>query len=331
MATTVQDSGSESRQSWLAHWLKLPPRKAHHPIQRAGSEEKGIEQFVRSLVSDGRYVFALLKEAATSVDGKAAEPASEALGRHMALVPEGVVPQISSDGSLSMIEVRAFHMDRCAVTNERFSRFVEAKGYEDLELWPQEVWPSLMRFVDRTGKPGPAGWSDGRYPAGLAEHPVVGICWYEAAAYARWAGKRLPNSAEWRKAAGWPERLQGGDCLQYPWGDLFDTKRANLWCSGLGKTTPVDAFPAGDTPSGIRQLCGNVWEWIAEPLTYLVTSDERTFRSWKPMRRILGGAFDTYFPGEAASSFVTGQSELSRRPNIGFRCVVSADALREGA
>ena len=85
---------------------------------------------------------------------------------------------------------------------------------------------------------------------------MVGICWYEAMAYARWVGKRLPTAAEWQKAGGWPEQLSGGDCNRYPWGDLFDPERTNLWPSNIGRTVPVDAFPNGATPNGIFQMSG---------------------------------------------------------------------------
>ena len=158
---------------------------------------------------------------------------------------------------------------------------------------------------------------------------MVGICWYEATAYARWAGKRLPSAAEWQKAGGWPEHLGGGHCTRYPWGDLFDPGRANVRSSGIGGTVPVDALPSGDTPNGIRQMSGNVWEWLDDPLDAIPCRPGESFCPWKPMRRIVGGAFDTYLPGEATCHFVTGQGALDRRPNIGFRCALSTDRLRE--
>src|SRR5262249_44814420 len=157
--------------------------------------------------------------------------------------------------------VDAFYLDRCAVTNEQFARFVRAGGYDDLETWPREVWPSVMRFTDRTGRPGPRHWRDGTYPSGKGDHPVVGVCWYEAVAYATGAGTRPPAAAEWQKAAGWPERHSGGACRRYPWGELFGEGKANLWAAGVGQTVPVREFRAGSTPNGIHQLTGNVWEW----------------------------------------------------------------------
>lgn len=287
-----------------------------------------VRGMARQLVAEDRYVFVLLNEAADDIPECDAGGAWEALGTHMALVPTGTVPVILADGSEALVEIPAFHLDRHSVTNRQFQRFVDAGGYDNLEIWPQEVWPSLMKFTDRTRRPGPRGWENGRHPAPLADHPVVGVCWYEAAAFAAWSGKRLPTAAEWQKAGGWPEQLSGGSCHRYPWGDVFEPTRANLWSAGKGRTVPVGDYIAGATPNGIYQMTGNVWEWLADPLDAIPSRPDQSFCAWRPMRRIAGGAFDTYFPAEATCHFVTGQAELDRRENIGFRCAVSASRLR---
>jgi iron(II)-dependent oxidoreductase len=246
----------------------------------------------------------------------------------MALIPGGVVPVLESNGQVVPTELAAYYLDRAAVTNRQFHRFVQAGGYDNMEIWPQEVWPSLMRFCDRTGRPGPRHWENGKVPAGKADHPVVGVCWYEALAYARWVGKRLATAAEWQKAGGWPEQLSGGSCNRYPWGDIFDPRRANLSTSGPGGTVPVREFANGSTPNGIYQMSGNVWEWLENPLESIPCESHATLEAWTPLRRIIGGAYDTYFPAEATCHYVTGQPELDRRDNIGFRCCVSVDRLR---
>jgi iron(II)-dependent oxidoreductase len=246
----------------------------------------------------------------------------------MALVPAGVVQVVRSDGATVPTELAGFYLDRCAVTNQQFLRFVAAGGYDNLEIWPQEVWPSLMRFTDRTGHPGPRDWERGKFPSGKADHPVVGVCWFEAVAYSHWVGKRLPTSAEWQKAGGWPEHLSGGCGNRYPWGDIFDPSRANLWATGLGATAPVREFAKGATPNGIYQLTGNVWEWLEDSLDTIPCRPDESFQAWKPLRRIVGGAFNTYFSAESTCQFVTGQPELDRCENIGFRCAVSVDRLR---
>jgi iron(II)-dependent oxidoreductase len=246
----------------------------------------------------------------------------------MALIPRGTVSIVECTGTLAQATIEAFYLDRCAVTNREYRRFIEAGGYDDLEFWPRAVWPSLMKFVDRDGRPGPRGWNGGSFPASEADHPVVGVCWHEASAYARWVGKRLPTAAEWQKAAGWPEDLAGGFGNRYPWGDIFAPDRANLAATRIGRTVPVREFARGATVNGIYQLCGNVWEWLDDPLDAIPAGPDETFVPWQPMRRIAGGAFDTYLPAEATCHFITGQPELDRRHNIGFRCAVSCDRLR---
>jgi iron(II)-dependent oxidoreductase len=269
----------------------------------------------------------LLREASEHIEEVEAVPAWKTLTEEMALIPAGSVPIVQNDGRVEMRALDAFYLDRHAVTNRQYLKFVTSGGYDQFDLWPEAVWPSLMRFTDRLGKPGPANWEGGRFPQGRADHPVVGVSWYEALAYSRWAGKRLPIAAEWQKAAGWPEPL-GGMTRRYPWGDLFDPARANLWASGRGDTVAVGEYPEGATPNGIFQLAGNVWEWLEDPLDTIPCSAGDVFEPWRPLRRIHGGAFDTYLPSEATTHFITGQAELDRRSNIGFRCAVSVDQLR---
>jgi iron(II)-dependent oxidoreductase len=303
----------------------LPSDRDRRGAERSTVEIHGI---TRRLIAEDRYVFVLLKEALSDISETDATPAWKSLREQMALIPGGIVPVIRSNGTMEAVEVAAFHIDRYSVTNRQYQRFVQAGGYDNLELWPQEIWPGLMRLTDRTGRPGPRSWEQGQPPSGKADHPVVGVSWYEAFAYARWVGKRLPTSAEWQKAGGWPEHLSGGSCTRYPWGDIFDPARANLWATGLNQTVPVREFSSGVTPNGIYQMTGNVWEWLDEPLDAFPCETDEAFEAWKPLRRIVGGAFDTYFPSEATCQFITGQPELDRRDNIGFRCALAADRLR---
>src|SRR5512135_1948184 len=132
-----------------------------------------IQGMTRRLIAEDRYVFVLLKEAIGQIGESDAAPAWEAIGDRMALIPGGVIPVVRGDGAPEAVPVSAFFLDRCAVTNRQFQRFVQAGGYDDLELWPPEIWPGQARLTDRTGHPAPRGWEHGRYPAGKADHPVV--------------------------------------------------------------------------------------------------------------------------------------------------------------
>jgi iron(II)-dependent oxidoreductase len=318
--------------TWKSRLFGRRPAAAPAPVVKpatAPNHGATIADAARRLIGDDRYVFLLLQEAAEELRSPEVEPAWKALDTRMALVPGGVVPITRDDGTAGTAPVGAFYLDREPITNRQFQRFVAAGGYDALEFWPQEIWPGLMRFVDHSGQPGPSGWSNGQFPAGKADHPAVGVCWYEALAYARWVGKRLPTAHEWLKAGGWPQQLSGGRCNRYPWGDVFDPTRANLSSAGLGDTVPVRSFATGSTPNGIHQMTGNVWEWLDDPLEAIPCRQGEIFQPWKPMRRIAGGAFDTYLPGEATCSFVTGQPEQDRRENIGFRCALAVERLRE--
>ncbi len=292
------------------------------------SKNSQVRGVARQLTANDRYAFVLLREASENISEADAAVAWDAIDKQMALIPAGAVPVVLADGSVVPTNMPAYYLDRFAVTNRQFHRFVEGGGYDALEIWPQEIWPSLMKFVDRTRRPGPREWENSRYAAAKADHPVVGISWYEAAAYASWVGKRLPAAAEWQKAGGWPEQMSGGTCTRYPWGDVFDPKRANIGAGSSRTTQPVHSHPEGATPNGIYQMTGNVWEWLSDRLDNIPCHRDETFQARKSMRRIVGGSFDTYFAAESTNQFVTGQPELDRRENIGFRCAVHVSRLR---
>ncbi len=162
------------------------------------------------------------------------------------------------------VAVAAFRIARAPVTNEQFLEFVEEGGYRAERWWSREGW--RWRAVEKAEHP--VYWSrrDGgrwterqfRTEAPLLPHrPAIHVCWYEADAYCRWAGRRLPTEAEWELAAATPSKRR------FPWGDAPpDARHANLDAEA-GWTVDVSAHAAGDSAYGCRQLIGNVWEWTA--------------------------------------------------------------------
>ncbi len=255
-------------------------------------------------------------------------------GRKWAADPDGP----SQQGLPVEVTLRPFWIDRFLVSNRQYAEFVQDGGYRRPEFWHEQVREVTCEFMDQTGRPGPRYWEDGKYHPDLADHPVVGISWFEASAYAAWAGKRLPTDAEWLAAsrgpltrdslahatgsAGFAEGWQHlADTTLYPWGDLFDPHRANLWETGIGTTVPVDAFSEGDSPAGVRQLIGNVWEWTSSVFGQYDTGADFV---WTPFWiSVRGGAYDTYFSLQGSRLFQSGERPLARRPNIGFRCAWS--------
>jgi iron(II)-dependent oxidoreductase len=166
-------------------------------------------------------------------------------------------------------ELSGFEISRAPVTNREFCDFVKDGGYAQRECWsaPGWVWRS------KTGSEHPGYWKseDGSWLQRvfdqwlpLQEHvPVVHVGWYEAEAYCRWAGRRLPSEAEWECAAS----TAPGDSNKrlYPWGDEppgSGPGRANLDYENLG-CVDVACYPEGDSGWGCRQMLGNIWEWTA--------------------------------------------------------------------
>jgi iron(II)-dependent oxidoreductase len=138
-----------------------------------------------------------------------------------------------------------FRMARHAVTNAEFLAFVEAGG-------------AAPRYWRKVG----GDWQVRRFDRWIAlprDEPVIHVSWHEANAYCRWAGRRLPTEAEWEYAATF-DPASGGK-RRFPWGNApWDPQRANLLSAAPAS---VHDFPAGDTPTGLRQMLGNVWEWTS--------------------------------------------------------------------
>ncbi len=314
------------------------PVGASRPAEPQAGEPSDPESLVRLLLGQGRFALLLRRQLAENLSKEQFERACEALEENMALVPDGEVTLIRTlefpsdslgeDGdpvpqSRRVVRVRHFFLDRYPVTNAQYREFVVAGGYEQASLWDPTILPAVLDFVDQTGHPGPAFWKHGCYEPGEEDHPVVGVNWYEACAYARWAGKRLPTDAEWVKAASWPVTLPDGSRVQrrYPWGDSMEPRRANIWGQGPGRIVSVDQFASGVSVGGVYQLIGNVWEWTWSDYRPFDT-EEGEIQLPCPMKSIRGGAFDTYFDSQATCQFQSGDRPTARKHNIGFRCAL---------
>jgi formylglycine-generating enzyme required for sulfatase activity len=152
------------------------------------------------------------------------------------------------------VQLDSFYIDRHEVTNAEYKQFVD---YIRLTSDHSKCHAREPKGVSHE----PRSWSDegARQP----NLPVTGVSWYDAYAYAAWAGKRLPTEAEWEKAA------RGTDARKYPWGnDALDAggmARANSAAQdGFDGLSPVGAFPSGASPYGCLDMAGNVWEWCAD-------------------------------------------------------------------
>jgi len=230
----------------------------------------------------------------------------------MVAVSEGR-PAVNREGE----SIPAFLIDQHELTNAEFQKFVAAGGYRDQTFWPETLivnghpvpWAKgVQAFVDQSGLPGPRFWRDGTYPEGKRNHPVVGVSWYEAMAYARWAGKDLPTSGQWWRAA------LGDSGGVLPWGN--DVKTADLRANfGLVGTQVVESYPLGVSPFGCFDMAGNVREWLRDP-----APDNNH-------RLVVGGSWQDpsyMFQSSHAEGFGPGFADQA----IGFRLVMPAPGRR---
>ena len=288
---------------------------------------------VEGMIRSHRSALLLRPKLAQDLEPAALRIAIDHFRKDTCFVPAGRVRlnrwQVDADATSDVIDatdcivVDAFFLERLAITNRQFQAFVDQGCYRKKSLWQAAVWPVVKEFVDRSGTPGPRFLSVGCYQASEADHPVVGISWFEADAYSRWIGMRLPTDAEWVRAACSP--IEAGDAIvqrKYTWGDSFLAERANLRNSHTGQTAPVEAYASGDSVGGARQMIGNVWEWTSSNLQLWNGRDP--IELIEPMKSLRGGAFDSFLDTHATCQCRSADSPLARRHNIGFRCAVSA-------
>jgi iron(II)-dependent oxidoreductase len=227
------------------------------------------------------------------------------------------------------VQLPGFAIDAAPVTNAQYLAFIDDGGYHRPELWSERGWAHRVE-ADLTA---PQFWerdSDNRWWRRVfgtlspvrPQQPVVHVCWFEAEAYANWAGKRLATEAVWEKAA----RLDPatGRSRRYPWGDAEpDETTANLGQRHL-EPADVGAYPAGASPSGVHQLIGDVWEWTAsgfEPYPGFAAFPYREYSEvffGGDYRVLRGGSFGTD-PVACRSTFRNWDHPIRRQIFSGFR------------
>ncbi|MBA2559698.1 MAG: ergothioneine biosynthesis protein EgtB, partial [Propionibacteriales bacterium] len=227
------------------------------------------------------------------------------------------------------VDAAAFAIDTAMVTCGAYLEFMDAGGYDNSRWWSVAGWAHRRD----SGITAPRSWEvvDGRWwrtrfghrePVRLAE-PVIHVSFYEAQAFAAWAGKRLPTEAEWEKAARWDPATNRS--RRYPWGDEDpSTEHANLGQRHL-RPAEAGAYPAGTSPLGITQLIGDAWEWTSGDFTpypgfaafpYAEYSQVFFGSDYKVLR---GGSFGTD-PLACRGTFRNWDYPGRRQIFAGFRC-----------
>jgi len=268
-------------------------------------EHVGRSPIDKVRVWPGYHLFKIEKEGYEPIEG--AELTSYALEIERTLEEKGSLPpgmtripggkdELSLANLAGRQDLNDYLIDKHEVTNKEFKKFIDQGGYEKREYWKQPFkkdgetlsWEQAMdEFRDRTGRPGPATWEMSDFPEGRDDHPVGGISWYEAAAYAEFVGKSLPTVYHWDWAAD-------------PW--------LNYIYIFLGNFSDRDTWPIGTSRCvssyGVHDMAGNVREWC--------------WNENGDWRFLLGGAWNDQ---SYMFNFAFSQPPMDRSPSNGFRCI----------
>ena len=229
------------------------------------------------------------------------------------------------------VELHPFRIDRAPVTNGEFAEFVDSRGYRSQKNWSEAGWD----WKEREEAQAPLYWELGKYGweqirFGRREpitpwEPVQHVSFYEAEAYATWAGKRLPTEAEWERAAGWHDH-EGK--FRYPWGQAWMGFEASLDRRRFSPA-PAGSYAGGVSPVGCVQMAGDVWEWTASsfqpyPGFLSFPSPECSEVNFGEDVRVLRGGSWATDALIARTSFRRWESPERREPFAGFRCARDA-------
>lgn len=236
---------------------------------------------------------------------------------------------LDNERSAHPVYLGPYAIDRFPVTNGEFIAFIDDGGYSRPELWSRTGWRHRIDanltaplFWERDG----STWWQRSFgtdkPVGV-RRPVVHVSYFEAEAYATWAGKRLPTEAEWEKAARWDP--ESGRSRRFPWGDdPPDETRANL---GQRYLSPADAgaYPDGASAYGVQQLIGDVWEWTSSGFHPYPGFHAFPYREYSEVffggdyKMLRGGSFGTDSVA-CRGTFRNWDHPIRRQIFSGFRC-----------
>lgn len=207
---------------------------------------------------------------------------------------------------------KGYSIAKYPITNAQYAKFIKAGGYNERKWWTDAGW--AQREQDKWTQP--RFWTDAKWNA--AEQPVVGVSWYESVAFCLWLSETsgeqitLPTEDQWQYAA------QGDDGHDFPWGKQWDGSRCNnnVDGKGIGKTTPMRQYAGkGDSPFGVVDMAGNVWEWCLTDYA-AKTNDSNSDAEYRVLR---GGSWD----GDNADYFRCGDrfrfNPNFRNDDFGFR------------
>ena len=272
---------------------------------------KKIQDWLLVAMRNDDVLTPIQRAAAGRTLAKLGDPRKEVLeAEHIELleIPKGPFT-MGEEGEAFQCDIpKAYKISKYPITNAQFQEFVKAGGYMEASFWKEAeadgYWTKgkFKGRIDDEGRDGPAVNQD---PFGLANHPVVGVSWYEALAFTRWlttrlqeAGKipkgweiQLPNEPEWERAA------RGTEGWKYSWEGEPNPNNANYVETGVGTTSAVGCFPQGESPNHIEEMSGNVWEWTRSVYDRDYYSADQT--KWvnrelldsKGSRVLRGGAF----------------------------------------
>ena len=229
-----------------------------------------------------------------------------------------------------VVDLPSFAIDVCPTTNASYLEFVDAGGYGEPRWWSESGWSWRMTAgLEHPGtwmRHGPGAWVLDRFGHLIdlpPDEPVQHVCWYEADAYARWRGKRLPTEAEWEKAASWDPATAAK--RRYPWGEgPAEARRANLGRARFGPG-PATATPAGASPWACRQMVGDVWEWTSSdfrpyPGFRAFPYPEYSEVFWGSEYKVLRGGSWASHPSAVRTTFRNWDYPIRRQIFAGLRC-----------